>query len=311
MIWSLIIVVVGFSAAWNAVLAAHRGLTARSARTRLGLAGAAVAAEPRIGGAEGISALGGRLAPWRAWGDGPAQRIGARLLSGLPPACGERWRRRLERAGLADRWSLLLIVGYAAELGVLLSLALGLLVPGHTLGFLLGAAMGLAAPACGVWCVRRRRTEGILRALPHAMELLALAAAAGSEFMTALTRVVECLAPGPLRTEWQRLLQVLRLGQLRAAALRAMAERVDLPAMTAMATALVQAERLGTPLAAILQAQAQYWRFERIQRAERCGAAASQKILLPIVCCILPAFVLLVLGGVLLGLTARADVLLW
>lgn len=162
--------------------------------------------------------------------------------------------------------------------------------------------LGGVIPMLWIWRAGHRRGAAILQALPLAVELLALAVEAGSDFMTALARVVERAPVGPLRAEWQRVLQAVRLGQSRSVALRTMADRVQLPAVGTVIMALVHADRLGAPLGGILRAEAAHLRFERFQQAERMGAAASQKVLLPIVVCILPAFMLLVLGGVLLGL---------
>jgi tight adherence protein C len=63
----------------------------------------------------------------------------------------------------------------------------------------------------------------------------------------------------------------------------------------------VQADALGASIGPVLQQQAERMRVERFQRAEKEGAKASQKILFPLVLCIFPAVLIVILGPVALN----------
>jgi len=127
--------------------------------------------------------------------------------------------------------------------------------------------------------------------------LFALTVQAGVEFGSAVTRVADAMMPSLLAHELHRVQHEWRSGQPMAAAWTGMAQRLLVPQITRSLALIVQSQQLGTPLADTLHLQADSVRAERLQRAERAGALASQKILLPVACCILPANFLLVFGG--------------
>ncbi|MBI4238596.1 MAG: type II secretion system F family protein [Deltaproteobacteria bacterium] len=172
----------------------------------------------------------------------------------------------------------------------------------------LGARSILPALCCGVtlpgvWlrCAWLARCHSIERVLPMVMELLATAVAAGLDLTSATARVAEALPDSPLRRLLDQLRADLVVGVGQAAAWRGFAVRAAVPAVERFVALLAQAQRLGTPIAELLQAQAVALRTERFQHAERRGAVASQLLLLPTIICILPAYFCLVLGGLIAG----------
>jgi tight adherence protein C len=64
---------------------------------------------------------------------------------------------------------------------------------------------------------------------------------------------------------------------------------------------LIQADRLGASIGAVLRTQADRMRTERFQRAEKAGAAASQKLLVPLAVFIFPAVLIVLIGPVVLS----------
>ncbi len=147
---------------------------------------------------------------------------------------------------------------------------------------------------------RRARERAILRALPGSVDALSLSVEAGLEFLTALQRLVERGAKGPLRDELATILNDIRLGQTRADAMKAFSSRVAIPEVSSFVSVLVQADMLGASIGPVLQAQAERMRVERFQRAEKAGAKATQKILVPLVLFIFPAVLIVILGPVIL-----------
>lgn len=261
-------------------------------------------AAAKLASAKGGSAMqfgGGGMSPGArtvAIADGIVRGIGpagARWKAGRARCTIATWISRADVAGSCTPESLLLIAAAAA----LSSLAVALLFvpflgpPAFLAGFFI--------PFGWLWRRRRGLVGQVVSSLPYTIELLAIAVDAGMDFMTALQRVVEKAKPGPLRKELQLMLQAIRLGSQRGRALRQLSDKLDVSSLKAVVSAMVQADRLGVPISNVLREQADFLRFERFQRAEQMGAVASQKILLPVMLFILPAFLLLTLGSVLIG----------
>jgi tight adherence protein C len=152
------------------------------------------------------------------------------------------------------------------------------------------AAGGLAAALPFVWLRDRvaGRHDEILRDLPYDLDLLTLSVEAGLDFTAAVQKVVDRGKRGPLRDELQAFLAALRMGKTRAGALAAMGERVGLPELASVVSALVQADHLGTGLARTLRAQAEQLRVERFQRAETRAGEAPVRMLVPLVLFVFP-----------------------
>jgi len=157
-------------------------------------------------------------------------------------------------------------------------------------------AIGFHLPDYVVWDLRRKRQRAVLRQLPNVMDLLTLSVEAGLDFMAAISRVVGFAKEGPLKDEFNRMLKELQLGTVRADALRNMADRVQLSELSSFATILIQADQMGSSIEPVLRAQSDLLRSSRFQRAEREGAKATQKLLIPLVVFILPAVFIVVLG---------------
>jgi tight adherence protein C len=148
---------------------------------------------------------------------------------------------------------------------------------------------------------RRAREQLIVRRLPPAVDMLTLAVEAGQDFLGGLQRVIDKGSEGPLRQEITTIINDIRLGSTRASALRAFAARIDVPEIVAFVAILVQAERLGASIGSVLRAQADRMRSERFMKAEREGAKASQKLLIPLAAFIFPAVMLVLIAPAVLG----------
>lgn len=145
-----------------------------------------------------------------------------------------------------------------------------------------------------------KRQRAIVRALPFSVDLLTLVVEAGLDFSQGLQRVVERGPAGPLADELSLMLREIRLGTTRSEALRNLAERCGVPEISSFTSVLIQADRLGASIGAVLRAQSDIMRSDRFQRAEKAGARASSLMLLPLVAFILPAALLVIVGPVLL-----------
>ncbi|MGE5048597.1 MAG: type II secretion system F family protein, partial [Deltaproteobacteria bacterium] len=84
----------------------------------------------------------------------------------------------------------------------------------------------------------------------------------------------------------------------REEALRNLAARVGVPTLTSFVQALIQADRMGTPLGKVLRILSSQMRAERTQRAEKLANEAPVKLLFPLICFIFPTLFLMLFGPI-------------
>ncbi|MBI4042512.1 MAG: type II secretion system F family protein [Deltaproteobacteria bacterium] len=140
------------------------------------------------------------------------------------------------------------------------------------------------------------RQKEIRLAIPFVVDLLTLSTEAGLDFVSAMHRVVEKAKKGALVAELEKALNDIQLGATRADALRKMAWRINMPEISSFTAILVTAEQMGSSIGKVLRSQADQIRHDRFIRAEKAGASASQKILVPLVLFILPAVFIMIFG---------------
>lgn len=145
----------------------------------------------------------------------------------------------------------------------------------------------------------RARQEAIQAELPDIADQIAITVQAGLSFEQAIARTVESTT-GPLSEELGRFLHDVRIGMSRTRAFRGMQDRADVPDMTNFVRAIAQAEKTGVSIADVLQIQADELRTKRRQRAEERAMKLPVLMLLPLVTCILPPLLLVLLGPAVL-----------
>ena len=89
-------------------------------------------------------------------------------------------------------------------------------------------------------------------------------------------------------------LQEMNLGKRRADSLKGMAKRINLAELSSFVRTIVQADRMGTPIAQVLAVHAEDVRSQRFVRAERAALKAPIKILIPLIFCIMPCVAIIV-----------------
>lgn len=221
----------------------------------------------------------------------PALRIISLVTRGLVTPRYRVWaQRKLDAAGLSAYVS---VEEFFALRFVLLTIGWFATAP---YGTTIRVAMLLFAavyPELWVKGAIAKRHADIRCSLPYFTDLLAMCTGAGLDFGTATERVIERAGKGALVDEMTYARRDVALGMSQHDALMAMSARIQLPEMTSFVAILVQAIRMGVTVSDILEAQAAKMRMERYERAERAGTAAQQKILIPLILLILPAFFLL------------------
>lgn len=219
----------------------------------------------------------------------------------------EEIRRKLELAGKPYGWGPTEFLGVRGLAGILLAVLTFLLltISGQAatkrvlftavaggLGFYLLPTLWLSSK------IRNRQTE-IVKALPDALDLLTISVEAGLGFDAAMQKVAEKW-DNELSLAFNRVLQEIQVGKVRREALRAMAERMDVPDVTSFIAAIIQADQLGVSIATVLRIQSEQMRIRRRQRAEEKAHQAPIKMLFPMAFLIFPALFIVLLGPAVL-----------
>ena len=232
-----------------------------------------------------------RLPVWLRWALPIARALAGRVGPKLSVSLRERCQTALRRAGLDEE----LLPQEWLTLTALWAVSAGFVVVVLSPFGALGGVIALVAAALPwLWLrdTRKRREQEILRDLPVYLDMLTLALEAGGALSVALRVATERAADSPLKQAFLRVQGDLRAGRSRADALRALGERVDIPSITPLIAALVQADSSGGSLAAVLRAQSEQRLNERYAIAEKLAMEAPVKMLLPLVLCIFPCTVL-------------------
>jgi tight adherence protein C len=228
----------------------------------------------------------------------------AKRLSGADAA--DRIRHKLDLAGNPRGWTVDRVlsgkvIGAMALALVGLALALVVGAPGtlRILALLVGLGIGFFVPDLYLYQRGYDRSNQMQRDLPDAIDLMTISVESGLGFDAAVQQVARN-TEGPLAEEFSRLLREMQIGQGRAEALRAMAERTNVDELRSFVSAMVQADILGIPVATVLRVQSGEMRVKRRQRAETKAQQVPVKITIPLIFCILPCLFMAVMGPAVL-----------
>ena len=195
----------------------------------------------------------------------------------------------------------------APVVGVLLATLTGTESP-IFYSLVLGATAFFAPDMLLFYAIGRRKAKLNL-ALPDATDLLVICMEAGLGMDQAVLRVaqeLESVCP-ELCEELLTISREQRAGKPRAEAWKSMANRVDLDAVRQFVAMLVQAEKLGTPVARALGQFADSLRTKRLLTAEESAAKTSVKLVFPLVFFIFPAIFVVLLGPAAITLMQSFD----
>ena len=193
-------------------------------------------------------------------------------------------------------------VGYRALLAVGLPLLLIWLLSldGASVGVIFLIAVvafvgGWMGPNYFVHRRARVRLRKVDDALPAMIDLLVVTLEAGIAFTGALRMAAERLT-GPLGEEIRLTIQEQSLGLSTLESLENWHKRCDTPAVRSFVRAMVQGDRLGVSIGAILRNQAIEMRARQRHVVEERAQKAPIKILFPLVFLIFPAMFVVILG---------------
>ncbi|MER6204209.1 MULTISPECIES: DUF5936 domain-containing protein [unclassified Streptomyces] len=237
--------------------------------------------------------------------DSLVDRLGMRyaplVLRLMGPKLVAKYRRKIDLAGnpgglTIDRYAARRAVyGFLGGFGGLV-----FLVKGNYLLAVILFAFGALWTEVGIWSAIRIRRDVIERTLPDFLDVLAVVVSAGLGFRQALDRVASKYE-GPWADELRITLRQMDLGMSRRAAFTELRRRNDSEQVAMFVTALQQGEELGAPIVDTLVALAKDMRRTDAQNARRKAARAVPKATMMITTFMVPATMLLLGAGLLLG----------
>ncbi len=186
--------------------------------------------------------------------------------------------------------------------GVCLAVAGPYLSSGNGRRFLLVllvlAAVGYYLPNGVLSRQVRRRQQTIFEDFPDALDLLTVCVEAGLGMDAALTRVADemHIKSQALSEELQLVLLEMRAGLSKEVALRNLALRTGVEDIDVLVAMLIQAERFGTSVGESLRVHSENLRLKRRLRAEETAGKIGVKLLFPLIFCIFPTLMLVLLG---------------
>lgn len=160
------------------------------------------------------------------------------------------------------------------------------------------AYVGFYAPNLYVSNIISKRQNSIRRAWPDALDLLLICVESGMSAEASFRKVSEEIGGQSIELAEELTLATAELSYLqeRRQAYENLATRTGLENVKSVMTALIQAERYGTPLGQSLRVMAQENRDQRMTNAEKKAAALPPKLTVPMILFFLP-----VLFGVIIG----------
>ncbi|MBB3952751.1 type II secretion system F family protein [Aureimonas jatrophae] len=197
---------------------------------------------------------------------------------------------------------LLLAVFYIFGLGVLASKPFFF----RMLVCVFAAYAGFYAPIIYVRNVAAKRAQSIGRAWPDALDLLLICVESGNSIEAAFRRVADEIGIQSVPLAEELVLVCAELSYLpeRRQAYENLTSRTGLESVRSVCTALIQAERYGTPLGVALRTMSQESRDTRMNLAEKKAAALPPKLTVPMIVFFLPVLFAVIIGPAIIQIMA-------
>ncbi|HOP48899.1 MAG TPA: type II secretion system F family protein [Desulfobacteraceae bacterium] len=224
------------------------------------------------------------------------------LIKKLPiPEYRNRMRRYIITAGLEGQIDDNDMAGFQITFMLLVGFGCLLVFRSYVV-ISLAFFLGLLSPYLWLYEKKKQRQENIRISMPDIVDMLSLSVEAGLAFNTSVLKVCDIFREDkdPFVVELYLMDQNIKLGRSREEALKIMAERVDIMELDSFVSTLIQAEKMGSSIASALKSQAERMRSERFMKAEKIGAQASQKLLIPMMIFIFPIIFIIIFGPYLI-----------
>ncbi|MEL6979794.1 MAG: type II secretion system F family protein [Pseudomonadota bacterium] len=217
-------------------------------------------------------------------------------------------KMRLIRAGKRDRSDLVRFVFLRTALPPVLG---ALFYAAYTFGLkpetfdltmtvavvLCGVIVGYMVPGMMIDKATSARQKAIVQAYPDALDLLTICVEAGMSVEQSFNKVASELGANAMELSEEFQVTTAELSYLgdRRQAFENLAERTNLSQVKSITSALIQAEKYGTPLGQALRVISQESRFDRMTRAETKAAALPAKLTVPMMLFFMPVLFIVIL----------------
>jgi pilus assembly protein TadC len=154
-----------------------------------------------------------------------------------------------------------------------------------------------------------KRQKELTRSFPDMLDLMLVCIESGLALDAAIAKVCNELgAAHPLLTEeLNRTRMELSVVSDRSKAFYALGERTGIPAMKALAAALIQSEKFGTSMGDTLRVLSDDYRQSRLLLAEEKAARLPALITVPLITMLLPAMFIIILTPAILSIIAQGG----
>ncbi len=217
-------------------------------------------------------------------------------------------RDKLKQAGLRGQAPLIAYMFFRLAMPAIIAIA-GLIYmfviaeydypPIVKLAVALGAAyIGYYLPNMFIENQVQRRQQSIKEAFPDALDMLLICVQSGMSTEAAFGKVSAEVGNASLELAEEFSLTTAELSYLpeRRQAYENFSKRTGLPGVKAVCTALIQAERYGTPVGAALRTMAKENREMRMSEAEKKAAVLPPKLTVPMIIFFLPVLFIVIIG---------------
>ena len=162
------------------------------------------------------------------------------------------------------------------------------------------AAIGYYSPDLYVSNCTQKRRESIMRAFPDALDLMLICVESGMSIEAAFNKVAQEIGTQSADLAEELALTTAELSYLpdRKQAFQSLADRCGHSGVKAVAAALIQSEKYGTPMGQALRVAALENREMRMAEAERKAAALPSKLTVPMMAFFMPSLFIVILGPV-------------
>jgi tight adherence protein C len=160
------------------------------------------------------------------------------------------------------------------------------------------ATLGYYLPNMVLRRIAERRQREIFENVPDALDLLTVCVEAGLSLERALVKVAGeiHIKSVTLAQELQLVLMEMRAGFTKEKALRNFALRTGVDDVDTLVAMLIQSERFGTSVGDSLRVHSENLRNKRRLLAEETAAKIGLKLLFPLIFCIFPTLLMVLLG---------------
>ena len=167
------------------------------------------------------------------------------------------------------------------------------------IGLAIGAGYaGFYVPNMFLKNLIQRRQTSIKNSFPDALDMLLICVQSGMSIEAAFQKVSGEVGAQSLELAEELSLTTAELSYLqdRRQAFENLGKRTGIPGIKSVATALIQAERYGTPIGQALRVMARENREMRMSEAEKKAAALPPKLTVPMILFFLPCLFIVILG---------------